>query len=128
MWKLQGNRAAGFECGFQAGGEIVDAWRMGVNIVADDEVGLSSLTPELVGQRLAEEFAKNRNTDFFGCIGRTGGRFDAEAGDASGDEVPQKLTIVGGNLDDEAIRVKSKTFRDFFRIPGGVIEPAPRYG
>ena len=40
-----------------SGGEVVDVGYMGIDIVADDEVGLSGLGAESVSQSLAKKFA-----------------------------------------------------------------------
>ena len=55
------------------------------------------------------------------------GRLDAETGNAGGDEVPEQIAVVGGDLDDEALAAEVRGARDHRRVAGGVIQPALRH-
>jgi hypothetical protein len=50
--------------------EVVDIRHMGIDIVAEDQVGLPGLTGEFTTQAFAEELAQDRNTQ---GLGRSGG-------------------------------------------------------
>ena len=59
--KFQRDGAAGLERRLQAAGEVVDVGHVGIDIVADDQVGLLPIGGQLLGQSLAKEFAQHGN-------------------------------------------------------------------
>ena len=78
----------------------------------------------MFAQSLAEEFPPDRDTKPLGGGSRTGRRFDAEAGDAGSNEILEQVSIVGSDLDHQALAGELKLPDDFLRIARRVGKPA----
>ena len=76
--KLERDRSAGLEHDREAAREVIDIGHMGVDIVADDEIGSLSFSREPLGKCRAEELAHDRYAQCLRSGRRAGGRFDAE--------------------------------------------------
>ena len=103
MGKLERDCSPGFKSGLEPCREIVDLRYVSVDIVTDDQVGSSAFLSQVRAQGFTEEFAENRNPDFFRSISGTVGRLDTEAGDISPCEVPEEIAVVGTHLDNKAV-------------------------
>ena len=124
--KLQRDGAARLKRGLQPSGEIVYVRHMGEDIVTDYQVGLATVGGQFVAKPLAEKLAEHGDSNGLGgCRGACGG-FYPKARNAGGEEVFQKVAIVGGDLDHLAGWSEAETGRDHFRIALGVLEPRSR--
>ena len=123
---LESGDAFGFQDGSDAAHEIIDVGHMGEDIISGDEVGL----PAACGQRLAiclgHELDIDVEAQLARGLSRTGGGFDAEAGDACLFHILQQIAVVAGDLDDLAVRRQSETVDDHVDIGLGVGQPCRR--
>ena len=126
MRKFERDRAAGLQRHFQATGEIVDRRHVGIDIVADDQIGLSAVGGQAPSQVLTEEFAQHRNAEPLGRGRRACRRFDAEAGNAGGDKILQQIAVIAGDFDDQTVAAELQFPDDGFAIARRVREPAGR--
>ena len=121
--EFQGEGAAGLEGGLKAGGEVVDVRDVGIDVVADDEIPLTALGGQALAQVGAKEFSQDGDALGLGRGGGAGGGFDAETGDAGGDEIAQQVAVVGGHLDDQAVSAEGQAVADHVGVAGGVVQP-----
>ena len=86
-----------------AANKIVQIGHMGHHIVGNQHVGLSVLGDKFAGRRFAKKPDDGRNSAFLGGAGDVGRRLDAQARNASLDEIPQKITVITCDFDDETL-------------------------
>lgn len=96
---------------------------MGVDVVAGDQIGTLAGLGEFPSEPLAEELPTDGDPECLGGSRSPGGRLDAEAGDAGGNEVLQQIAVVRRNFDHETALVETKPLDDHGCITGGMLEP-----
>src|SRR5690606_1147716 len=92
------------------------------------EIRLAPLARQTLAEGAVEEGDQRRNAARFGRLRHVRGGSDAEAGDAARDEVLQEVTVVAGELDDEALRAEAETRGDRLDVAAGMLEPGVRVG
>ena len=73
-------------------------------------------------QILAEESAERRHADFDGGLGGSIRRVDPQDGDAVLHEVLEKISVVAGEFDDEAVFVELARGEQIQRVLARVLE------
>jgi len=85
--KFKGNGSTRLERRSQPGGEVHKVRHMGIDIIADNQVGLFAFLAEFFGKRRAEKLPENRNAHLFRRRRRGGCRLNTEAEDVPGNEI-----------------------------------------
>src|SRR5688572_20840859 len=104
--KLERYRSARLQRVSETAGEVVYVRHVREDVVADDEIGATALLGASFAQRLSEELPQHRYSQRLGGGCGTVRRLDAEARNSGFHEVPEQVTVVRRDLDDEAFRVE----------------------
>src|SRR5579883_18897 len=103
--ELDRQHAFGLQDGRQPGDEIVELRDLCEDVIGDDEVGRFDLGCKSDGQPPSKELRQCR---YAGRLSRRGyvlGRLYAEAWNAVRDKIPQEVSIVARDFDDEAMLI-----------------------
>src|SRR3954469_25816062 len=108
VWKLHRDHAAWSEQELHAGYEIVQVRYVCQHIVCREQVGLDAFVHQSLCQISAEILDPRGNTNFSRRFGHFASRLDAQASNASLDEILEQIAVVAGQLDDKARAVQGK--------------------
>ncbi len=126
--KLDRDDALGREQRLHARDKRVEVRRVRENVVAEQQVCLEPIVhhpPRLVG---AEEGDARRDATRAGDRRDVGRGLDAEARDPLRDDVLQEVAVVGGDLDDVALRPEPEALRHVVHVAPRVLDPRVRVG
>ena len=96
----------GFSAAFRPCGKIVDVRDMGIDIIADNQVGLRCFGGKLPAQLFTKKLSQDGYAQLFRGGSSAGCGFNPQTRDLSLNEVLKQVAIVRGNLDDQAVPVK----------------------
>ena len=123
MRELQRDRSSGFQHGFQSTRKVVDVGNMRKHIVANDQIRGPAGLGKPLSHGFAEEFSNHGDPDLLGGRRSARRRLDSETRNTGIHEIPKKISIIRGNLDDEAFAIQRKSSNDFLGISGSVPKP-----
>ena len=105
---LENDATAGAQEAREPGDEVIGGRRVGEDVVAENEIGLTIFGGETGGEVCAEEFDERFDAFLASDFSDVGGGFDAETGHAEADEILQQIAVIAGDLDDAAGRAEGE--------------------
>ena len=124
MWHLDGQQAVGCQERGDPGHDIVEVRHLCQRVVAGDQVGRPTGSSQLARQCMVEESGERRYTCRLGDERDILGRLDAQYGHSGADEIPEQVSVVAAQLDDEAGRTEVQGTPHLVSVEAGVFEPA----
>ena len=125
--ELEGRDAFGGEQDGEAGDEIANVRHMGEHVVGGGQVGADAARGEPLGGRAAEEGDFGRHAALDRRRRDIGRRLDAERRHAGGEEMPQQVAVVGGDLDHHRARPELEAVDHRQRVAARVLDPGIRH-
>ena len=112
----------------QPGGEAEDVGDVRPHIVGHNQIGRAMLVAHLRRHILIEERPEHRNPLVAGGGTAVETRLDPKTPDAAVDDMLEQVSVVGGHLDDEAIRAKTQVLHRPIGEPFRVLHPRSGVG
>ena len=127
MRELESDDTGWLQRNLKAADKVIDVWDVGENVAAEKKVGGFAIGQKFLRRLNAKEFYDTRNLLLFPCNFRdVGGRLDAKNGNALGLKMLKKVSVVTGDFDDLAIRIKVETLHHHLAITACMLDPAGR--
>ncbi len=121
--ELEGDGAGRLENRGDARHEGIDVGDLGEHIVADHQVGHAPRGSQSLGRCVVEEHDLGLDAALARSLGDICRRLDSQAGDPLLDEILEKVTVVAGELDHEALVIEPQPVRYLHNVVLAVFEP-----